>query len=78
MNHDKFQRNFDRDFNFVSMMLKVVFVFVFVLIIAQIGLVVWLGAGVVDAFQNGAGLKEVVETVWCGTENGSGIDCVKE
>lgn len=63
---------------FVETMIKVIFVFVFLVIIAQIGVVIWLGAGVVDAVQNGAGLKEVVETVWCGTENGSGIDCVKE
>lgn len=74
MNRNKFERNH----TFISTMIKVIFVFVFLVIIAQIGIVIWLGAGVVDAVQNGAGLKEVVETVWCGTENGSGIDCVKE
>jgi len=74
MNRNKFERNH----TFIETMIKVIFVFVFLVITAQIGLVIWLGAGVVDAFQNGAGLKEVVETVWCGTENGSGIDCVKE
>lgn len=70
--------DFDRDFNFLSMMFKVIFVLVLVVIIAQIGVVIWLGAGVVDAVQNGAGLKEIVETVWCGTDNGQGVDCTKE
>lgn len=74
MNHNKF----DRDFNFVSTVVKVIFVFVFVVIIAQFGVVIWLGAGVVDAVQNGAGIKEVVETLWCGADNGQGVDCVKE
>jgi hypothetical protein len=74
MNRNEFRQNR----TFISTMIKVIFVFVFLVIIAQIGIVIWLGAGVVDAVQNGAGLKEVVETVWCGTENGSGIDCVKE
>ena len=74
MNRNKFERNH----TFISTMIKVIFVFVFSVIIAQIGVVIWLGVGVVDAVQNGAGLKEVVETVWCGAENGSGIDCVKE
>ena len=74
MNRNEFRQNR----TFLHTMIKVIFVFVFLVIIAQIGIVIWLGAGVVDAVQNGAGLKEVVETVWCGTENGSGIDCVKE
>jgi hypothetical protein len=74
MNRNEFRQNR----TFIETMIKVIFVFVFLVIIAQIGIVIWLGAGVVDAVQNGAGLKEVVETVWCGTENGSGIDCVKE
>ena len=74
MNRNEFRQNR----TFIETMIKVIFVFVFLGIIAQIGVVIWLGAGVVDAVQNGAGLKEVVETVWCGTENGSGIDCVKE
>lgn len=71
-------RNFDRDFNFINTMIKVIFVLVFVLIFAQIGFAIWLGAGVVDAVQNGAGLKEIVETVWCGADNGQGVDCTKE
>jgi hypothetical protein len=74
MNRNEFRQNR----TFIETVIKVIFVFVFLVIIAQIGIVIWLGAGVVDAVQNGAGLKEVVETVWCGTENGSGIDCVKE
>lgn len=74
MNRDKFVR----DFNFVSTMVKVIFAFVFILIIAQIGVAIWLGVGAVDAIQNGTGLKELVETVWCGADNGQGVDCVKE
>jgi hypothetical protein len=74
MNRDRF----DRDFNFVSTMVKVIFAFVFILIIAQIGFAIWLGVGAVDAIQNGTGLKEIVETVWCGSDNGQGVDCVKE
>jgi hypothetical protein len=74
MNRNEFRQNR----TFIETVIKVIFVLVFLVIIAQIGIVIWLGAGVVDAVQNGAGLKEVVETVWCGTENGSGIDCVKE
>ena len=74
MNRNEFRQNR----TFIETMIKVIFVFVFLVIIAQIGIVIWLGTGVVDAVQNGAGLKEVVETIWCGTENGSGIDCVKE
>ena len=63
---------------FIETMIKVIFVFGELVNIALIGMVIWLGAGVVDVVLNGPGLKEVVETVCCGTENGSGIDCVKE
>lgn len=71
-------RDFDRDFNFISTAVKVIFVIVFVLIIAQIGFAIWLGVEAVDSVQNGTGLKELVETVWCGANNGQGVDCVKE
>lgn len=71
-------RDFDRDFNFISTAVKVIFVLVFVLIFAQIGVAIWLGLEAVEAVQNGTGLKEIVEAVWCGSENGSGIDCIKE
>jgi len=71
-------RDFDRDFNFISTAVKVIFVIVFVLIFAQIGFAIWLGVEAVDSVQNGTGLKELVETVWCGADNGQGVDCVKE
>lgn len=71
-------RDFDRDFNFISTAVKVIFVIVFVLIFAQIGFAIWLGVEAVDSVQNGTGLKELVETVWCGANNGQGVDCVKE
>jgi hypothetical protein len=58
-------------------MVNVIFVIVFVLIFAQFAFMGWLAVNSVDAIESGSGLKDLVETVWCGADNGTGVDCVK-
>jgi hypothetical protein len=70
-------RDFDKSFNRTRTMFNVIFTVVVVFIVAQFAFMGWLAVKSVDAVQNGAGLKDLVETVWCGADNGTGVDCVK-
>ena len=66
-----------RDFNKSNTMINVIFAVVIVLIIAQFAFMGWMAVKAVDAVESGSGLKDLVETVWCGADNGTGVDCVK-
>ena len=70
-------RDFDKRFNRTRNMINVIFLIVVVLIVSQLAFLGWLAVKSVDAVQNGTGLKDLVETVWCGSDNGTGIECVK-
>ncbi len=63
-------RNFNITFN-------AIFAIAAVLIVGQFVFLAWLAVKSVDAVQNGTGVKDLVETVWCGSDNGTGVDCVK-
>lgn len=70
-------RDFDKSFKIMTTVYGVVFVIVMVLVLAPIGFMGWVAVKSVDAIESGSGLKDLVETVWCGNDNGTGVDCVK-
>jgi hypothetical protein len=70
-------RDFDKSFNRTRTICNVIFAIVFVLIVAQFAFMGWMAVKAVDAVEGGTGLKALVETVWCGADNGTGVDCVK-
>jgi NhaP-type Na+/H+ and K+/H+ antiporter len=70
-------RDFDKSFKRSKTIFNVFFVIVVVLIVAQFAFMGWMAVKAVDAVEGGTGLKDLVETVWCGADNGTGVDCVK-
>jgi hypothetical protein len=70
-------RNFNKSFNRTRTMINVISVVVAVLIVAQFAFIGWVAVKSADAIESGTGLKDLVETVWCGSDNGTGVDCVK-
>jgi heme/copper-type cytochrome/quinol oxidase subunit 2 len=70
-------RDFDKSFKRTNTMVNVIFTVVAVLIVAQFAFMGWMTVKAVDAVESGSGLKGLVETVWCGSDNGTGVDCVK-
>jgi hypothetical protein len=70
-------RDFDKSFKRTNTIFNVIFVIVFVLIVANFAFMGWMAVKAVDAVEGGTGLKALVETVWCGADNGTGVDCVK-
>jgi len=70
-------RDFDKSFNRTRTIFNVIFVIVLVLIVANFAFMGWIAVKAVDAVEGGTGLKALVETVWCGADNGTGVDCVK-
>jgi hypothetical protein len=64
-------RDFDKSFKRTN------FTVVAVLIVAQFAFMGWVAVKSADAIESGSGLKGLVETVWCGSDNGTGVDCIK-
>lgn len=63
MNFD--QKQFDKDFNFMRTMHKVIFTFIFAMVIGIIAFNVWIGAKIYNEVDQN-GLKSVIERVWEG------------
>jgi hypothetical protein len=59
----------------VSPIINIIFVVVFVLILAQLAFYVWIGSHAISEVKNGNGVKGIVEAVWCGQSSGAGINC---
>ena len=70
-------RDFDKSFKRTGIIINVITTVVIVFIVAQFAFMGWVAVKAVDAVESGSGLKDLVETVWCGADNGTGVDCVK-